>query len=50
MSRKIVTLSIDSEVWVSFRKKLAVKEGLDKGKISEKVEELIKWYVKSTET
>lgn len=48
MTQKIVTISIESTLWESFRAKLVKHEGLDKGVISAKIEELITKYIHET--
>jgi len=40
----MVSIIIDSVVWSDFRKKLAKEKGLDKGIISQTIEDLIREY------
>ena len=40
----MVSIIIDSAVWSDFRKKLAKEKGLDKGIISQTIEDLIREY------
>jgi len=44
MSKIMISIIIDNDVWITFRKKLAKERGLDKGIISQTIEELIKEY------
>ena len=47
MGKIMISIIIDNDVWVAFRKKLAKEKGLDKGIISQTIEELIKQYINS---
>ncbi|MEM3265704.1 MAG: hypothetical protein QXH07_07100 [Thermoplasmata archaeon] len=46
-NKRIVSISIDDDVWTQFRVKVARDVGLDKGAISKTVEALIKEYIAS---
>ena len=47
MAKIMISIIINSDVWIAFRKKLAKEKGLDKGIISQTIEELIKEYTNS---
>ena len=40
----MISIIIDNDVWIAFRKKLAKEKGLDKGIISQTIEDLIREY------
>lgn len=46
-NKRVVSISINEQLWKQFRIKIAREVGLDKGSISETVEFLIASYVSS---
>jgi len=44
MAKIMISIIIDNDVWIAFRKKLAKEKGLDKGIISQTIEDLIREY------